>query len=82
MFQLDKTQAHADSKGSSKWCNRYERHAHQPIREPSNLTDVSMRTAPDSVRPYSGDDRRLRKLMPEFVPDQKYFQHYLDTESK
>ncbi|KAL4230691.1 hypothetical protein ACF0H5_011067 [Mactra antiquata] len=49
-------------------------------REPSNLTDMSMRTAPDSVRPFSGGDKRLRRIMPEFYPDQKYFQYYLDTE--
>ena len=64
-------------------CPRYERHGYHAPREETMLSDVSMRTAPDSIRPLSsGDNRNMRKYLGELYKDKKYFDYYMDTESK
>lgn len=72
-----------DSHLASHWCSRYERQGHLKSRENTELSDLNMRTVPSSQngRPFSGDDRKLKRCLPEFYTDKKYFDHYLEAES-
>ncbi|XP_053399390.1 uncharacterized protein LOC123557157 [Mercenaria mercenaria] len=80
MQKINKQPYSNDSHLASHWCSRYERHGNLPIRETTEMSDLNMRTAPNSTRPFSGDDKRMKKLLQELYTDKKYFDHYLEAE--
>ncbi|XP_052794151.1 uncharacterized protein LOC128227542 isoform X2 [Mya arenaria] len=74
--QLSKPPEILDSQLGINRCTRYsERHG--APREPSGLTDISMRTAPDSTTP---DKVNCRKYLEELYKDKIYFDKYIKTE--
>ncbi|XP_052794161.1 uncharacterized protein LOC128227550 [Mya arenaria] len=74
--QLSKPPEILDSQLGINRCTRYsERHG--APREPSGLTDISMRTAPDSTTP---DNVNCRKYLEELYKDKIYFDKYVKTE--
>ncbi|XP_052793009.1 uncharacterized protein LOC128226931 isoform X2 [Mya arenaria] len=74
--QLSKPPEILDSQLGINRCTRYsERHG--APREPSGLTDISMRTAPDSTTP---DNVNCRKFLEELYKDKIYFDKYVKTE--
>lgn len=83
---IPKTAETLDSHFASHWCSRYERQGFLPSRElPREMSDfesLGMRTATDTNRPASVDDRKMKKLLQELYTDKKYFDHYLDSESE
>ncbi|WAQ98153.1 hypothetical protein MAR_022526 [Mya arenaria] len=74
--QLSKPPEILDSQLGINRCTRYsERHG--APREPSGLTDISMRTAPDSTTP---DNVNCRKYLEELYKDKIYFDKYVKTD--
>lgn len=70
----------ADSHFASHWCSPYERQGHLSSREPSEIESVGMRTATDTNRSSSVNDKRMKKMLQELYTDKKYFDHYLESE--
>ncbi|XP_052280732.1 uncharacterized protein LOC127878252 [Dreissena polymorpha] len=74
--QLNKPPTILDSQLDTNHCSRYN--AHQASgRERTTVTDMSMRTAPDSTLPV---DLNMRKYLEELYKDKQYFDKYVKTE--